>query len=318
MRKLVILFLVFLIITGTFALVSANGGGSDDSGSGNSGSDDSGGGNSGNGNSGSDDSGSSSSGSGNSGSDDSNRGGSGRSGEAEAEPSETVTSRETGAAGTVTVRETETISTTATVTGVPTEDDREKGEGRDDSKGTEVTNLQVKVKETTDDRHTDVTVLKIKLKEKMNETELEIHSAGIKDQQVIQNQTSLLAGIQALQLVNELAAEYGSNITEIEAGLEDSLNATTLAEVRIKDRNQVIRFFTGGDDAAARQIEREIDRNQDRIQEMQQLIDQCNCSQELKDVLHDQIREMEQEQDRLRDLAQNELEDKGLIGWIWK
>ena len=163
-----------------------------------------------------------------------------------------------------------------------------------------------------------MTVLKVKIKEKVNETEIEIHSSGVKDEQVIQNQTSLLIGIEALQLVDELVAAHGANITGIKAGLEDSVNATTQAEIQIKDRNQVVRFFTGGDDVAARQIERELDQNQDRIQEMQQLIDQCNCSPEVKDVLHDQIKEMEQEQDRLSDLAQQELEDKGLIGWIWK
>ena len=163
-----------------------------------------------------------------------------------------------------------------------------------------------------------MTVLKVKINEKMNETEIEIHSSGVKDEQVIQNHTSLLIGVEALQLVHELVAVHGTNITGIKADLEDSINATTQAEIHIKDRNQIVRFFTGGDAVAARQIQREIDQNQDRIQEMQQLIDQCNCSQEVKDVLRDQIREMEQEQDRQRDLAQQELEDKGIIGWIWK
>ena len=51
---------------------------------------------------------------------------------------------------------------------------------------------------------------------------------------------------------------------------------------------------------------------------MQQLIDQCNCSQEIRGFLRDQIREREQEQDRLMDLALQELNDKGLVGWIWK
>ena len=230
------------------------------------------------------------------------------------------------ATGTGTPHQTATATTpttsptgaTGTVTGISAEDDHGRSDLEDDSGGTEVTNLQVNVKETNGDESTDATVLKVKIKEKVNETESEIHSSGVKDEQVIRNQTTLLIGVEALQLVDELVADYGTNISGIKSGLEDSINATTQAEIHIKDRNRVVRFFTGGDDVAARQIERELDQNQDRIQEMQQLIDQCNCSTEVKDVLHDQIREMEQEQDRLRDLAQQELEDTGLIGWIWK
>jgi len=238
----------------------------------------------------------------------------------------TPTTSPTGATGTGTPHQTATATTpttsptgaTGTVTGISAEDDHGRSDREDDSGGTEVTNLQVNVKETNGDESTDATVLKVKIKEKVNETESEIHSSGVKDEQVIRNQTTLLIGVEALQLVDELVADYGTNISGIKSGLEDSINATTQAEIHIKDRNRVVRFFTGGDDVAARQIERELDQNQDRIQEMQQLIDQCNCSTEVKDVLHDQIREMEQEQDRLRDLAQQELEDTGLIGWIWK
>ena len=35
-------------------------------------------------------------------------------------------------------------------------------------------------------------------------------------------------------------------------------------------------------------------------------------------MMQEQIQQMEQEQLRLQDLAQNEKKSKGLLGWIWK
>jgi len=45
---------------------------------------------------------------------------------------------------------------------------------------------------------------------------------------------------------------------------------------------------------------------------------QCDCGEEVKAMLQEQIQNMEQEQVRLQQLAQNEKKNKGVFGWLWK
>ncbi len=292
MRKYLVTLVVLLLILTLVSIAAANGGsgnsgpGSDSSGSGDAGSDDSGGGGPGSGNSAPDNSG---------------KNGAGK--DDAGPPKET----EVEAMGTVTAVETVTTNPAGT-------EDR----GMDDTVRQNVTNVQIKVREETPEKHTDVTVLKVKIRERETEIEQELHIAGVKDPEIIQNQSSFLVGIQAIGEVNELVSVNAANVTRLETELRESLNTTAQAEVRIKERNQVVRFFIGGDDSAARQLLGELEQNQDRIREMQQLIDQCSCSQDVQDVLREQLRDMEQEQERLRALAQQEIDDEGLVGWLWE
>jgi hypothetical protein len=298
MRKYLVALFILLVILAPFSIVTANGGqGDGGSGSASSGGDSGGGDDSG----GRGDSGSSSSGSDDSGPEDSGKNGSGK------DDSGRGNEAEVTATGTVTPDETQTTGPAET-----------KGGENDDTGKGDVTNIQVKIKEETSEKHTDVTVLRVKIREMETEIEQELHIAGVKDQEIIQNQSSFLVGIQAIGEVNELVSMNTANITRLEMELRESLNTTTQAEVRIKERNQVVRFFVGGDESAARQLLRELEQNLDRVREMQQLIDQCNCSQDVQNMLREQLREMEQEQDRLQTLAQEEINDTGFLGVLWK
>jgi uncharacterized protein with FMN-binding domain len=298
MRKYLVALFILLVILAPFSIVTANGGqGDGGSGSASSGGDSGGGDDSG----GRGDSGSSSSGSDDSGPEDSGKNGSGK------DDSGRGNEAEVTATGTVTPDETQTTGPAET----------KDGENDDTGKG-DVTNIQVKIKEETSKKHTDVTVLKVKITEREAEIEQELHVAGVKDQEILQNQSSILVGVQALREVNELVSVNAANITRIETQLRQSLMNTTQAEVRIKERNQIIRFFIGGDDRAARQILGDLDQNQDRIREMEQLVAQCNCSQDVQDVLRDRLRNMTREQDRLQTLAQEEINDTGFLGVLWK
>ena len=98
----------------------------------------------------------------------------------------------------------------------------------------------------------------------------------------------------------------------------NSVQATIRAEERIQTRNFILSFFFGGDEQAAGEIEQEVNMNQERIQELTQLMNQCECDNEVKAMLQEQIQNMEQEQNRLQELAQEQKKSKGLLGWLWK
>jgi hypothetical protein len=58
--------------------------------------------------------------------------------------------------------------------------------------------------------------------------------------------------------------------------------------------------------------------NRERIQELHRLVQECDCNEDVRALVQEQIQNMEQEQTRLQELAQNEKEAKGLFGWLWK
>jgi len=165
--------------------------------------------------------------------------------------------------------------------------------------------------------HTDPNELEDHILGREIEVETELERQGIEDS-VRNNQKVYLVGVDAFRYVTELNPTSTDDLNQIETELEDSLNATTRAEMQIRSRNAVTRFFMGGDDAAAHELEQNIDANEARINELEQLVVKCiNCDEQVKQQLNDLIREMEQEQERLRELSRLELQDNGLLGWVW-
>jgi len=242
------------------------------------------------------DSGDDSSGS-DSGSDDSG----GRNGE----PRETETSRELE------------VETRATMTGTvtPHESETEHGVEMETEHG-------VVVKEhggEIESEHTNATELRVWIQERETESVDRLAREGIDDSVVREGQSSLLVGIDAFRQVRELNDTHGRDLSEIETEIDDSVRVTTRAETRIRSRKTVVKFLVGGDDQAALELEREINLTEERIAELRSFVDSCTtCSEQVKEVLRERVQEMEQEQERLREVASQELNNQGIIGWIWK
>ena len=200
-------------------------------------------------------------------------------------------------------------------------------DGSDDSVDDSVDDSPDSIDDSPDDslhgqevesEHTDPNELEDHILGRENEVETELESQGIEDS-VRNNQKVYLVGVDAFRYVTELNPTSGDDLNQIEMELEDSLTVTTQAEMQIRSRNAVTRFFMGGDDAAAHELEQNINANEARINELEQLIGKCeNCDEQVKQQLNDMIQEMDQEQERLRELSHLELQDRGILGWIWK
>ena len=59
-------------------------------------------------------------------------------------------------------------------------------------------------------------------------------------------------------------------------------------------------------------------RNQNQLRELTQLHEQCNCTEEAKLLMQEQIQTMEQEQERIKELTNAEKQSKGILGWLYK
>ncbi|MBW2983198.1 hypothetical protein KY327_02750 [Candidatus Woesearchaeota archaeon] len=132
------------------------------------------------------------------------------------------------------------------------------------------------------------------------------------------NQNRVRTTVQALLEVGNMTGGIGQQVSEVAREFNNSVQQTIQAEEQVRKKSGLARFFTGGAEKAARQLENQTAQNQQRIQELQQLHDQCDCEEPVKEMLQQQIRSLEQEQQRLQELAQEERQKKGLLGWIWK
>ncbi len=141
----------------------------------------------------------------------------------------------------------------------------------------------------------------------------------LRQRNIYQNQNKVRIAVHALLGTENLTGGIGKEVSEIARDFNNSVQSTIRLEEQIQNRNRIARFFAGGDLEAGRNLEQEVLENQNRVQELKQLTEECDeCGEEVKELMQQQIQEMEQEQGRLQALAQREKTSKGLFGWIWK
>jgi len=158
--------------------------------------------------------------------------------------------------------------------------------------------------------------LRTMIQEKQQEMNQEVQSFGEKQQKVYQNQNEVRLAVHSLLTMENLVGGIGPQVSQIAKDFDNSVQATIQAEERIQNRNMIVRFFAGGDQETAGEIEREVNRNKLRVQQLKQLREQCDCDEEIKNMFQGQIQNMEQEQNRLQQLAEKEKQAKGIWGWI--
>lgn len=136
--------------------------------------------------------------------------------------------------------------------------------------------------------------------------------------EIHQNQNRVRIAVHALLSMEDLVGGIGKNVSQIAREFNNSVRSTIRAEEKMQNRSGFRRFFAGGDDATADELMNELNMSQQRIEQLQRLQQRCNCSERIQAMLQEQILNMRQEQDRLRELAQNEKKSKGIFGWLWK
>lgn len=152
-------------------------------------------------------------------------------------------------------------------------------------------------------------------KQEMNQEVQEIENA--KQRSVYQNQNRINEAVHALLAAENLAGGFGSQISEIAREFNNSVQKTIVAEEKIQSRSGLIKFFFGGDKNATKEILQETNRNQEKIQQLKNLHQECDCDPEVKNIIQEQIQNLEQEQNRLGQVAQEEKANKGIFGWLF-
>ncbi|MBN1274729.1 hypothetical protein JXA12_00345 [Candidatus Woesearchaeota archaeon] len=137
-------------------------------------------------------------------------------------------------------------------------------------------------------------------------------------QAMLQHQHQVRVAAQTLAHLANMTGGIGENISGIARHFNNSVQATMQAEERIQSKGGFARFFTGGDKEAGEALQAEVNQNRVQLQQLQQLHDDCECDEAVKTMLQEQLQLMQEEQNRLQELAEKEQRKKGLLGWIWK
>jgi hypothetical protein len=177
-------------------------------------------------------------------------------------------------------------------------------------------NKTIRIQQREEVRAQNVSALHEMVAQRKQAMNQELQALEEHQQLVYQNQNKVRLAVHSLLAMEGLVGGIGPQVSQIAEGVNTSVQATIRAEERIQSRSRFVRFFAGGDDEAAQEIGQHVIQNQERLQQLQQLSGECDCDEEVRALLQEHIRNMEQEQTRLQQLAQDELADKGLFGWL--
>ncbi|MCK5473928.1 MAG: hypothetical protein KAI53_00850 [Candidatus Aenigmarchaeota archaeon] len=160
----------------------------------------------------------------------------------------------------------------------------------------------------------------IRQKDQEMKAKTETMSGGKK--QAYQNQNEVRLAVHTIHsmgnMIGSMGGGIGTEISAIAKQYNNSIQASLQAEEKIQSRSSLKRFFFGGDNDAAADLESEMLQNQNQLRELTQLKEQCDCTDEAKLIMQEQIQTMEQEQERIKELANAEKQSKGILGWLYK
>ncbi|MGE5041697.1 MAG: hypothetical protein ACM3IJ_02230 [Candidatus Levyibacteriota bacterium] len=137
-----------------------------------------------------------------------------------------------------------------------------------------------------------------------------------KDKIMQQDQDRTMLGAKVLIQAREDNNELDSQVENLATQVKNTIQNTLKLEQQIRDRNFLMRLFWGGDKKTGQELYQITTQNKDRIREMERLVESCNCNEETKNLLREQLRIMDQEQMRLNNMAQEEIRKKGLFSWF--
>ena len=158
--------------------------------------------------------------------------------------------------------------------------------------------------------------LKSMIQEKRGEMIEEIKSMKGNLKKAYENQNEVRAAVHGLLAMEDLVGGIGKQVSEVAKQFNNSIQQTIKSEETIRNRNRIVRFFAGGDQETAEELQNLVDQNRIRLQQLKELKNQADCEEEVKTLMQEQIQSMEQGQTKLQEMIQNERDARGIWGWF--
>lgn len=194
-------------------------------------------------------------------------------------------------------------------------------QGKGDNKSEEKGHMPERVREKIQNKSQKLEQVEQKVQQKMRKIDQKLENLTGQKKAIHRRQNKVRESVHTLlQLKKQgmIQGGIGKNVSRIARNFSNSVNETIQAETEIENGSRFRRFFLGAskeDQRAARNLTQNRERNRKRIQELNQIKEQCNCSNETKEVMEAEIQDIEKEQKRLKKIA-DKGKSRGLFGWI--
>lgn len=158
--------------------------------------------------------------------------------------------------------------------------------------------------------------LKQTLEKREQEIKVKLASTTPMNKKILERAGKVSVAVHALLASEDMLGKgIGQQVSQIAREVDDSVASTTSVEARLESRGFLSKLFFGGDKKSAEVIAKQAEQNQARIQTITELLSSASTTEEVKATLNAQVQAMQEEQVRLRTVAQAQSKLWGLFSW---
>jgi hypothetical protein len=134
------------------------------------------------------------------------------------------------------------------------------------------------------------------------------------EKEVAKNQNRLRLAVHNLLAMKDILGGIGPKVSEIARNLNNSSKKTIELETKIKKKGRFSKFFTGGDRDSAKMLKKEVEKEHEWVVALKDLTNKVQTGIEAKEKLEEQVKTIEEEVNRLGEIAEEEMEKMGIFG----
>ncbi len=133
--------------------------------------------------------------------------------------------------------------------------------------------------------------------------------------ELARNRNRVEVGVMALIASQNMIGQEGGAIANLAQEIHSVHRTMIQEEEQVQSRGFLSRFFFGGDSDRAATIQNQLQQNKQRMEQIRQYLSDCDCDEQVRTMLQEQIQAMEEEHARLREVAEDEVSTWGLFSW---
>lgn len=136
---------------------------------------------------------------------------------------------------------------------------------------------------------------------------------------ILQNQNQFRETAYAFLSVGPLMnGPNGEQVRQLAEQMQERMKEMVEVEYELKNQSRLRRVFFGGNDENGMLLLQNCEQVREQVREMNQYVDECDqCGDQIRETLREQIRLAENECGRLEEIADNEVNSRGVFGFLF-
>ncbi|GEM_PF-1796633 len=138
---------------------------------------------------------------------------------------------------------------------------------------------------------------------------------GAELRELARNRNRVEVGVMAMVAAQNMVGQNGTQIASLAQEIHSTHRTMSQEEKQIQSRAFLSKLFFGGDSDTAASMQTQLQLNEQRMLQIRQSLDECECEEQVRTMLQEQLQNMQEEHTRLKQLADNETSTWGLFSW---